>query len=321
MSGITPPMLEQAFEEFKDICECDYYAEFFWYPNHKNCWINSWKNDGIASDARQYPRPCAIQIQEASLFLNEIMNRTIFRLLPPYYQMTFFSSLAMYIMPTRNGSNPIVAPVSDAIHFRHGIHNMRVHSMEWEIPIPGLKSDPFKPDWSVCQKAWWVAIKCFYDRFEKDKNDVPMRLPLEMRITGGSKVNLAPQFGNTNGTCSVEILTTENVNRDEWRAFMQDITDAWTNLTNADGETIHPFKNEKDQLLYVRPHWAKHWEGLNVHEKPIKQYLREEAFKDQLVLYRQDLAAAAEAKAYTLEDAEQVFSTKFSAQMFGDGKH
>jgi len=105
---------------------------------------------------------------------------------------------------------------------------------------PGLKSDPSKPDWSVCQKAWWAVIKRFYDRYNKDPNDVPMRLALEMRITGGSSVNLAPQYGNTHGTCSIEILTPQNVNRKEWREFTQEITDLWTNLKDDDGEPIHP---------------------------------------------------------------------------------
>ncbi len=60
---------------------------------------------------------------------------------------------------------------------------MRVKSsMEWNIPIPGLKSDPSKPDWSVCQKAWWAVIKIFDNRFNKDRGNCPMRLPLEISL-------------------------------------------------------------------------------------------------------------------------------------------
>mmetsp|Transcript_4446 Transcript_4446/g.6903 ORF Transcript_4446/g.6903 Transcript_4446/m.6903 type:complete len:713 (+) Transcript_4446:343-2481(+) len=319
MSDIKTEMLDEAFEEFVDSCENDYYVEYFWFPNQKRCWINNWKNDGKASDARRYPTPGVVEFQELTTFLSGVTNSTIFRVLPNNFQMTILSTFAMLEMPNQEINDPIVAPVSEALHFRRGIQNMRVNDMEWEIPIPGLKSDPSKPDWSVCQKAWWSVIKAFYDRFDKNKNDVPMRLPLEMRITAGSKVNLAPQFGNdTHGTCSIEILTPENVNKGEWKEYMQEVTDLWTNLKTDDGQPIHPFKNSNGQLLHVRPHWAKEWEGLKVNGKPIKQYLREDAYKDQIPLFREGLAAAAESGGYTLADAEQLFSTKFSREMFGE---
>jgi hypothetical protein len=194
---------------------------------------------------------------------------------------------------------------------------MRVHCIEWEIPIPGLKSDPSKPDWSVCQKAWWAALKIFYDRFNADKDDCPMRYPLEMRVMSGSSVNIAAQFGNTHGTCSIEVCTPQNADLGEWREYLQEVTDAWTKLKYDDGKPIHPFKNSKGQLVHVRPHWAKEWEGLRVHGKPINDYLRKEAYKEQIVLFRDGLAAAAKSGGYTLKDAENVFSTKFSREMFG----
>eukprot|EP00521_Asterionellopsis_glacialis_P016031 CAMPEP_0195308760 /NCGR_PEP_ID=MMETSP0707-20130614/38395_1 /TAXON_ID=33640 /ORGANISM="Asterionellopsis glacialis, Strain CCMP134" /LENGTH=587 /DNA_ID=CAMNT_0040373047 /DNA_START=157 /DNA_END=1920 /DNA_ORIENTATION=+ len=315
MSGIKSLMLEQAFEEFKSSCEQDYYVEYLWFPNQTKCWINNWKNDGNASDAKQYPGPILTEVQELVTKFGDIMTC----ILPRRFQMNFHGICSMlFYLPERNKSNPIVTPVSEAIHFTRGIHNMHAYTMEWEIPIPGLKSDPSKPDWTVCQKAWWVVIKSFYDRFEKDRNDLPMRLPLEMRITGGSEVNMAPQYGNgTHGTCSIGIVTPCTVDEDEWLDYMQEITDLWTNLTTEDGYPIHPFENENGQLLHVRPHWAKYWEGINVHGKPIKQYLREEAFKDQILLFREGLAGAATAGGYTLEDAAKVFSTKFSSEMFG----
>ena len=318
MAGITSEMRARAFEEFKEKCENDYYVEYFWFPSHKECWINCWKNDGKASDAAEYPCPFVVEYQEFTTFLSGVANSTIFRILPASFQMRVLSTFAMLDMPERKIDNPIVTPVSEAIHFRRGIQNMRVNDMEWEIPIPGLKSDPSKADWSVVQKAWWAVLKNFYDRFNKNKNDVPMRLPLEMRITGGSSVNLAPQFGNnTHGTCSIEVLTPANVDKEEWLAFMQETTDSWMNLKSEDGDPIHPFKNDDGQELYVRPHWAKEWEGLKVHGKPIKDYLRQEAYKDQIPLFRNGLAAAAKSGGYNLKDAEEVFSTKFSQEMFG----
>lgn len=160
-------------------------------------------------------------------------------------------------------------------------------------------------------------IKLFYDRFNKNKNDVPMRLPLEIRITGGSSINLAPQFGNhIHGTCSIEILTPENVDNDEWFEFMQETTDLWVNLKTDDGKPIFPIRNDEGLLLYPRPHWAKEWEGLTVYGEPIKDYLRETAYKDQIPIFREGLEGAAAAGGYTLDDAGKVFSTKFTQEMF-----
>ena len=142
-----------------------------------------------------------------------------------------------------------------------------------------------------------------------------MRLPLEMRITGGSSVHLASQYGN-HGTCSIEVLTPENVKIDEWNEFMQETTDSWLSLKDDDGNLIHPFKNDDGQLLYCRPHWAKEWMGLEVNGEPINDYLKDKAFKDQIPPFLGGLKAVAEAGKYKLEDANNIFSTSFSRDFF-----
>ena len=48
---------------------------------------------------------------------------------------------------------------------------------------------------------------------------------VEMRIVGDSEVLMAPFFGNRHGTCSIEVLTTENVRREDWLPFCQAILD------------------------------------------------------------------------------------------------
>lgn len=188
--------------------------------------------------------------------------------------------------------------------------------MEWEIPIPGLKSDPSKPDWSVAQKAWWAAIKIFYQRYNKSNSDVPMRMPLEMRITGDSNIHLAPQNGNTHGTCSIEVLTTQNVDNDEWQGYMQEVADAWTNLMDDSEKPIHPFKNENGMMLHPRPHWAKDWANLTVKGVPIRKYCKETACTEQIKLYQSGLEEIAKSGGYTVEEADKVFSTELSRDMF-----
>ena len=102
-----------------------------------------------------YPAPFQAKLQSALSFLNEIASNTIFKNLPARFQLMVMTNMAMTVLPERDHRFPIVAPVSEALHFRRGIQNMRVYDTEWEIPIPPLKSDPSKPDYSVIQKAWW----------------------------------------------------------------------------------------------------------------------------------------------------------------------
>ena len=74
-----------------------------------------------------------------------------------------------------------------------------------------------------------------------------MRMPLEMRIMGGSDVVMAPQRGNDLGTCSIEVLTLE-YNADIWAPFAQDVLNKWMELREFEGRKLN-----------IRPHWAKEW--------------------------------------------------------------
>ena len=75
----------------------------------------------------------------------------------------------------------------------------------------------------------------------------PMRMPLEMRIMGGSNVIMAPQKGNDLGTCSIEVLTLQNC-KDIWPKFAQEVLDKWMAYDASNGGTVK-----------IRPHWAKEW--------------------------------------------------------------
>ena len=65
---------------------------------------------------------------------------------------------------------------------------MKVLDMEVEIPIP--KTAKGQHDWKIVKKAWWMVFK--YARQLKREGRSPMKVALEMRITGGSNVLLAP---------------------------------------------------------------------------------------------------------------------------------
>lgn len=74
-----------------------------------------------------------------------------------------------------------------------------------------------------------------------------MRMPLEMRITGDSDVVMAPQRGNTLGTCAIEVLTLEYC-ANIWPPFAQTVLDKWMGVRTYDGHKLN-----------IRPHWAKEW--------------------------------------------------------------
>jgi hypothetical protein len=302
MTGITDAQRDQAASDFYQRCEESYYAEWFWFPYQPECWINTWKNDGLRQDAKDYPPPFDVFLQWLEEYLAECLNNWwLFKDLPGLVQAMFFGWTAMSQLPDIGKSDPsITTPLIDGLHFRRGIQNMRVLDMELEIPIPGLAADPTKPDWSICQRAWWDAISIIYSRL-----DAPMRIALEMRIMGGSAITMAPQFGNSLGTCSIEVLTNLNTPREQWLSFMQQITDKWTSYTDAQGKPLN-----------VRPHWAKQWQGLTFSGQPAEQYLPSVAYRDRLPEFSKALQSVASAGGYTLGDLQKRFSNPLFDTLF-----
>jgi hypothetical protein len=232
--------------------------------------------------------------------LAQIANTTVFQALPGRLQAKMLGDTAMLALPK---DREIVAPLLDALHFQRGIQNMVVLDIELEIPIPGRADDPGKPDWTVCQRAWWDAISLVYRH--DDVDDAPMRIALEMRITRDSQITMAPQHGNRLGTCSIEVLTTPNVSGREWRAFMQDVTDAWCSYRDAGGN-----------LLNVRPHWAKQWQQVRFRGKDAVRYLTEDAYAERMPEFRSALSAIAALGGYSLGDLRARFSNPLLDDVF-----
>jgi hypothetical protein len=172
---------------------------------------------------------------------------------------------------------------------------MRVRDLEFQIPIPGLASDPSKPDWSIVRRAWWDIINLCYE-----DDDCPMRLTMELRIMGDSKLLMAPQNGNTHGTASIEVLSIPDaVSDNEWTPFLQKVADTWLSYTDAEGKKLN-----------VRPHWAKEWESIEMRGKPARQYLKEEAYKDQIPKFKETLADIGRIQGWELGDIQKRFSNE-----------
>ncbi len=294
LSGVSQADLDQAAANFAAQCENSYYAEFFWFPYQPDAWVNCWNNDGAERDAQPYPSALETSVEEAEEYLIQLITNSVFRLLPGRTQAELFGSLAMANLPS---GVTIVTPLIDALHFRRGIQNFRCLDMEFEIPIPSLADDPTQPDWSVCQRAWWDAIASVYAAA-----DAPMRVTLEMRIMGGSNITMAPEYGNSLGTCSIEVLTSLITPTTAWTSFMQDLTNQWTSYTDSAGRPLN-----------VRPHWAKQWQPVTIGGQPAVDYLRDTAYADRIPEFRAGLQAIAAQGGYATSDLRM-----FSNPLFDD---
>lgn len=124
-----------------------------------------------------------------------------------------------------------------------------------------------------------------------------MRLALEMRLTGGSDVLLAPQRGNAY-TASIEVLTTLITPQDDWATFMQQIADKWTS---------YDIRDDYGNVLYPRPHWAKQWAGLHVKGKSVERYFKEDAYKEAFAEFRTVFKSIVERNGGTIQDTLKVF--------------
>ncbi|KAJ3559693.1 hypothetical protein NM688_g180 [Phlebia brevispora] len=270
--------LEKARQDFIDRCEKDYYLEWFWFPYQTDCWVNTWSKRPPNShdvNLKAYPQEDGLNgvksQQVQATLAEEITSCPLFEDLKGHMQAYVLSLGSMLALPDiKDSKDAIKTYVSEALHFRRGIQNFRCLDTEWEIPITTVNG---ARNYEQIQRAWWDAISLIYSR-----DDAPVRVALEMRLTGGSDVLLAPQRGNsTAGTASIEILTTLITPPASWASVMQQAADIWA---------TPELKDEHGKTLYPRLHWAKQWTGLKVRGKAIKTYLKEDAYKEAFAEFR-----------------------------------
>ncbi|GME42994.1 putative FAD-binding type 2 protein [Neofusicoccum parvum] len=314
--------MEVARREFERRARDDYYSEWFWFTYQQKAWVNTWNTVAEGADAVEYPDDAAVFLQWIEGWLGGVLTGSVlFNAIPGHWQAQLLATMGMAALPPRFGENDtptIKTHLTNALHFRRGIQNMRVRDIELQIPIPGQASDASKPDFSVVQRAWWDAINVVYAREYSgagaSHRTAPMRLTLELRIMGASDLLLAPQRGNApHGTASIEVLTVPDADADaEWAGFAQKVVDRWMALRDASGARLN-----------VRPHWAKEWEGLRLGEErlPARRFLREVAYKDAIPEFVAALAEIGGAQGWGVEEVRERFSNEmWDEVVFGKGK-
>ncbi|RLL95561.1 hypothetical protein CFD26_104724 [Aspergillus turcosus] len=300
----TPDEIRRAQEAFEKRAAEDYYAEWFWFPYSDEVWINTWSTTTESVDVQEYPDDVEIATQWLQAIAMEALQYlakdTKTEEILPMLRTTAVSRLAMSALPA---GTEIKTWVPDALHFRRAIQNTRVRDLELEIPLPHRPDDANKPDFSIVQHAWWEAIIKAYEHTDK----CPMRMPLEMRIMGGSNVLMAPQRGNRLGTCSIEVVTLQSVTQ-YWEAFAQEVLDKWMELREWNG-----------QKLNIRPHWAKEWQQFKVDGRPFAEYLKTESYGDAIRRFNDVLADIGQKQGWQRQDLKRMFSNElFDYLVFDD---
>ncbi|KAI6093505.1 hypothetical protein F4821DRAFT_953 [Hypoxylon rubiginosum] len=308
--SMSPKQRAEAQATFEKQAADDFYAEWFWFPYTSKVWVNCWNVVEDGKDAEEYPSNVGVLIQWAETVAIQIIQESeaVFNLqnIFPWTQTTLLSKLGLYAMPdVTDPKDTIKTQLPNALHFRRAIQNVRVRDTELEIPLQpkvGILKDakPNDPiDWSLVQKAWWDAILAAY----KHKDTCPQRMPLEMRITGSSNVTMAPFRGHTLGTCSIEVLTLQNMEA-EWLPYVQYVVDKWMEL-----------KDNEGNYLQTRPHWAKEWATMTVRGRPMIEYMKE-SYRDAIPEFRETMGQIARKQGWSLEEARKRFSNELFDEIF-----
>jgi len=301
-------IISQNNEQFFAHCQ-NYYAEWFWFILTDKCWINSWDLDDPKNDTKnrhhwvygggEIYSKLQTWIQIGMNSFVELFNRKGFKMPDPPYQETFVRTSNDIITGFLSTTHRTL-PLSEALHFQHGIRHIRVRDIEIEIPI-SLKEDG-QPDWNICQKAWWDAICMIYGHLE-ETGALPVNLTLEMRIMGGSDITMAAQYGNQY-TCSIEVLSNMLVPHEEWKVLAEKIIGCWIS-----------YKDFEDNPLPIRTHWAKEWYGLQFNGVDGETFVRN-SYSEAIPKFRQQLGDIAAAGGYTLDDMQTRFSNSLWDNIF-----
>ncbi|TGO13900.1 hypothetical protein BTUL_0061g00170 [Botrytis tulipae] len=302
----TPAQYADALRDFEEKANHDYYSEWFWFTRSQQAWVNTWNETLDPAGAVEYPSPFDTFVQWVQGWVGSVLTRSeVFGLLPGRWQACILSTFGMVALPPfefnefeQNKTVEYKTALPNGLHFRRGIQNMRVRDLEFQIPIPCLPNAT--PDYTIVRRAWWDIINlCYRD------SETPMRLTLELRIMGDSNLIMAPQRGNRWGTASIEILSVPDAVRDEeWLPFCQEVVDLWA------GYKGRMSVGGEEELLNVRPHWAKEWEGVRIRGRGAREYLREVGYKEEVEEFRSILGEIGKEQGWGLGDLKGRFSNE-----------
>jgi hypothetical protein len=228
------------YDKFRERIVKMRYNEFFWFPYQDQTYVNCWYDTTDDKNVVEYPSKIDSHIQEVQTLVSGICDTSIFKMLPSHTRTEIFGSLTKFVLPE---DKKVKTYLSDAEHFRAGIHNKKVRDFEMEVPLEKSMKYKGEPDLKPVQAIWYDLIKIINDL--KSKNQAPISVGIEMRITSGSDIIMAPQHGN-DYTLAIEVLTDMSTPYEEWVEFCTLIMPIF------------------DRYIYKssKPHWAKDWQNV-----------------------------------------------------------
>lgn len=272
-----------------------FYSEWRWYPFQRDCWINCWDAEENTGARPRFPDAEEARRQRIGASLLRLLEIPAIRALPARWQAQLYGFSAMHFLPS---CELLRSNIPDALHSRryaalkpsgNASAAAEVRSFEMVLEIAGKVDGT--PDFSTCQRAWWIVIKAVYDALP----DIPVRSAVCMRVSGGSEATLAPHRGNKFGTCVVRVSTRDGVDEDLWRSFVQKIIDEL-------GALKHPLT---ERSLRVRPSLVYQW-PLFFKGRPFQKFLIED-YAQQIAEFRKLVAAACADGGYTFHDCLRAF--------------
>jgi hypothetical protein len=301
---LSPEQKQSYQTDFERRATNDYYAEWFWFPYSDNSWVNTWNNTADPSGVVSFPDDVHLFLSFIQTFTMNVLQNTplLDKLISATHlseaAVTLISRAAMFALP----ENHIKTYLPDALHFQRAIQNVRVRDFEVEMPLVAKSGGSHDTiDFALVQRAWWDAILLAY----ANSDTCPMRMPLEMRMMGGSEVVMAPQRGNALGTCSIEVLTLHSASK-IWTPFAQSVANKWMALKDP----------STGKRLKTRPHWAKEWHSLEADGRPWVERLKNVDYKDERKEFLQILAEIGRDAGWTLQDLKHRFSNELFDEFF-----
>ena len=301
---------QELSEESVSMFKNHYYSEWMAFPRHHTggrgvLWQNVWQNDGLAEETTTLIDYIEESFEISYSFLSEVANNCFKVVLKAYDAEDFLywlygwmtgiaANVVMIDLP-----EPVTTSTTEALHFQRGLHTMVEKAMEVNIPIPDDGSG--NPDWSIVQRAWWAGQDVIHSY--EDNGSYPIDYAMEMRLMSGSNIYMAPYYGNDHGTVSIEVVSSTLIPNDLWEDFKISIANAWTKLTDRDG---NPLK--------IRPHWAKEFPA-SFGDRPTEEYLKL-VYGDQMVLFMNTLKDIVLKNGGSIEQTKERFSNYFLDKFF-----
>eukprot|EP00794_Sanderia_malayensis_P016976 gene16976-18687_t len=296
----------RAYNQMVSDMKNSFYCEYFWFYGNRNVCKNAWNDNGKSSDYHGPMIDKRIQdIQRSGSYVMGIVQAIILAMDKMDFPTRLAKDMVQLILPHLSmkamTSSPVTTIVFEALHFRRGINYLPCRCMEILIPIP--ENSERQPDFNIVQKAWWDVHELL-DKYKENSVKPPMDLVMETRIIAESKIFLAPEYGNTHGTCSIEILGTLLPEQVHWDTFKNEVAGIWCSYKDQDGKPLN-----------ARFHWGKEFSS-KVGEEDCCVYMQK-AYKDQFNEFKTTMNKIAELHEFSIQDMRARFSNKWLEKIFG----